>query len=336
MKNQAVRIDTLARIETPESVWLTFRTAGISERAGAYFIDLAIRVGVSFAGGLLITLLSVGGDALQNLSAGVFLLFLFVLEWAYCVGFEWLWSGRTPGKRALGLRVMRTDGCPVTFLDAVIRNLLRAADGLPVFLVLPFYGLGALLCLVTPRQQRIGDLVAGTMVIRERGAMLEKALPSLDKSAPFAPGEIRYSYQPGPRLLATIEKLCRRSASVAPSRAQEIAKILAVPVSKRLGYSGDFSRDPLGFLKRVLVSSYGLGADSAPSDPVSAPSSTAPGETTGSSPFDGESPPPVEAGVTADALGESGVAAAPEPASSLEERPIDDAPPSSAPPREDS
>src|SRR5204863_3794276 len=93
------------------------------------------------------------------------------LEWFYGGAFEAFWNGQTPGKRALGLRVVRTDGQPINALQAVMRNVLRAVDAMPllpvgIFLV-PTYQLGLFVSLLSDRYQRLGDLACGTMVVVE-------------------------------------------------------------------------------------------------------------------------------------------------------------------------
>jgi hypothetical protein len=94
-------------------------------------------------------------------AVGVVLLFL--IWWGYFVLFETVWSGQTPGKRMLGLRVVRDQGFPVDFRTVLIRNLVRAADFLP-----GLYGIGVLFVWFHPQYKRLGDLAAGTLVIRER------------------------------------------------------------------------------------------------------------------------------------------------------------------------
>src|SRR4051812_37112925 len=84
----------------------------------------------------------------------------------YFAVFEWIWRGQTPGKRWMKLRVIREDGRPISFYEAMIRNLLRLID----FMVPPFYSVGLVSVFATERDQRIGDLVAGTVVVREREA----------------------------------------------------------------------------------------------------------------------------------------------------------------------
>ena len=86
---------------------------------------------------------------------------LFVLGWSYFILLEWLWNGQTIGKRAYGLRVINEDGSPAGFVAVFVRNLVRMVDFLP-----SFYGLGLLSIVFTARSQRLGDLAAGTFVVR--------------------------------------------------------------------------------------------------------------------------------------------------------------------------
>jgi uncharacterized RDD family membrane protein YckC len=112
---------------------------------------------------------SVGGDASLNWFNATILAVLIVVVYgsllAYGIFFEMVWNGQTPGKRAAGVRVVRQGGAPIDLRSSCIRNLLRPADLLPAC-----YLLGAIFVLLTPRRQRLGDLAAGTVVIRERVA----------------------------------------------------------------------------------------------------------------------------------------------------------------------
>ena len=83
----------------------------------------------------------------------------------YFALFEWAWRGQTPGKRWLKLRVIREDGRPVTFFEAATRNIVRVVDMFPS-LVIPFYSVGLVSVFVSGRDQRVGDFVAGTVVVR--------------------------------------------------------------------------------------------------------------------------------------------------------------------------
>jgi uncharacterized RDD family membrane protein YckC len=145
---------------TPEAVLVTLDVAGLGSRMIALIVDSLIQAGILIATGFLVF------NAASGTAAAVaFSLVAFFTLWGYFPLFEGVWSGRTPGKRAQGLRVIRTDGHPVTFAPVLVRNLVRIVD------FLPSYYLVGLLCMVlTRRWQRLGDLAAGTMVVRERPA----------------------------------------------------------------------------------------------------------------------------------------------------------------------
>src|SRR5205814_10012244 len=89
------------------------------------------------------------------------IILIFILMSGYFAFFEWIWNGQTPGKRWMKLRVIREDGRPVTFWEAAVRNLLRTADMMPA----PFYSIGLISVFVSLSDQRIGDMVAGTVVV---------------------------------------------------------------------------------------------------------------------------------------------------------------------------
>ena len=95
------------------------------------------------------------------------ILIIFLIFAGYFILFEWLWNGQTPGKRLLKLRVIREDGRPLTLWEAIARNLLRIFDAVPGF-VLPVYSVGLITIFLSSRDQRVGDIFAGTVVVRER------------------------------------------------------------------------------------------------------------------------------------------------------------------------
>jgi len=159
-------------IETPERVPLHFALASIGNRFIACAIDHTIQVVALI---VLIIIFAVISDASdlgnQFLSmpkwVKALLVVILSVAWdGYFVLFEWLWSGQTPGKRWLKLRVIREDGRPISFFEAMMRNLLRLFDIQPII----FYSVGLISVFATDRDQRVGDLVAGTVVVREREA----------------------------------------------------------------------------------------------------------------------------------------------------------------------
>ena len=158
------KLDTLQKIEIAEGAEIRLRLAGPSARGLAFLIDFAIKSGIMLVAFFVIFFgigLFFGGssESLEFASGLAFLMF-FALEWGYFVFFEFSRKGATPGKRAFGLRVVRTSGAPISLTQAVIRNVLRFVDTLPMT-----YGLGLASCLATQKFQRLGDLAAGTVVV---------------------------------------------------------------------------------------------------------------------------------------------------------------------------
>jgi uncharacterized RDD family membrane protein YckC len=147
--------DRLA-IATPEGVEVELTLAGIGSRFIAGGIDFTIQLAVLIA---LAVILQPAGDAgIAILTSGWFAMIFF-----YDVLFEVLGRGRTPGKRWTGLRVVRSGGRPITLARSSVRNILRIIDILP-----GFYAVGMTTIFITPRNQRVGDLAAGSHVVRIR------------------------------------------------------------------------------------------------------------------------------------------------------------------------
>lgn len=159
------RIDTLQAIELAEGVEVRVRIAGPLTRGMALGIDFLIQSAILIG---LVIIFSVSGIGLGwNVSQGMILLAAFFMNWWFPVLFEAGKRGATPGKRAMGLRVVQTSGAPITFGQAVVRNFLRFADSFPSIpgMPIPSMGFGLASCLATKRFQRLGDLAAGTLVI---------------------------------------------------------------------------------------------------------------------------------------------------------------------------
>src|SRR3954447_5852006 len=148
-------------IETPERVPLHFALASIGNRFIACAIDHGIQIFTIIAVGILFAIISDAsslGSRLLNAPKWVIALLIVIqaiIFDGYFAVFEWIWHGQTPGKRWLKLRVIREDGRPISFFEAMVRNLLRLVD----FLVPPFYSVGLISVFATERDQRVGDLV---------------------------------------------------------------------------------------------------------------------------------------------------------------------------------
>lgn len=159
-------------IETPERVELEFSLASIGNRFMAVGIDHFIQfVSIFVVAWILAWIASGSSTSLFEDSpkwvTAIMIIVVFVLFASYFVVFEWLWNGQTPGKRLMKLRVIREDGRPLTLWEAIVRNMLRIADAAPGFVV-PIYSVGLITIFLNARDQRLGDVFAGTVVIRER------------------------------------------------------------------------------------------------------------------------------------------------------------------------
>jgi uncharacterized RDD family membrane protein YckC len=163
-----VRYEDRLTIATPEGVEIHLSLAGLGSRFIASLLDALIKAVLIFAVWLVTNGLDVAISSTEergDLALGAALAFavIFAINFFYDVLFEVLASGRTPGKRATGLRVVREGGQPVGARASTIRNMLRLIDGLPLA-----YMAGIIAIVVTKRNQRIGDLAAGTLVVRDR------------------------------------------------------------------------------------------------------------------------------------------------------------------------
>ena len=165
-------------IETPERVPLAFALASIGNRFLAVIIDhfiqylslILIAWFFTYISGIAAPTDRSAGEVLSEMpkwTIAIMILILFLVFSGYFILFEWLWDGQTPGKRLLKLRVIREDGRPITLWEAMARNLLRVFDAAPGFF-LPIYSVGLIVIFLSNRDQRVGDLFAGTVVIRER------------------------------------------------------------------------------------------------------------------------------------------------------------------------
>lgn len=244
-------LDTVAEIETPEHIRFRYQLAGPGRRIMAYGIDLLVRGATVLIVVLILQMSSL--FIFDGFSTGAILLLVFAIEWGYYVLFESLWSGRTPGKRSMHLRVVKEGGYPTGFLDIALRNLLRAADFLP-----SFYAIGLTIMGLDPRFRRLGDMIAGTVVIVEDHARLAHALvieppPSADELAgiPARPDL-------GAEDLEALDLFLRRVGTLNPAREQELAEILAPVYASRFG--GLRYKHPVRFLALLYLRATKRGA----------------------------------------------------------------------------
>jgi uncharacterized RDD family membrane protein YckC len=167
--NAGLSLDPVAdklTIETPEQTSLDFAVAGIGSRFLALAIDVLIQIAIGivvgiggmFAIGAAITVAPKAGPW----AGAILILFYFVLYFGYYAIFEIVWNGQTPGKRRTGIRVIKDSGRPLTPAESIGRNLMRIVDWLPAF-----YAVGIVCAFFTRGNKRLGDLVVGSIVVRE-------------------------------------------------------------------------------------------------------------------------------------------------------------------------
>lgn len=217
-------------VVTPEAVPLDFEVAGIGSRFLALALDWLVQgaalFGVLLAGGVATAAVGGGGS---GVTAALALLAVFLTVFGYPVAFETLWRGRTIGKAALGLRVVTREGAPVGVRHAAIRAALGIVD-------FGLVGIPAVVCaLLTRPTRRLGDVVAGTLVLRERTGMR-------------APAPVVFTVPPGleafaatldtaaltPDDYAAVRALLVRAPTLRPDVRARVAAELAAPVAARL------------------------------------------------------------------------------------------------------
>jgi uncharacterized RDD family membrane protein YckC len=169
MGSRPVELRDQLSIDTPELVSIDLALAGIGSRCLAVLIDYLIQGVTVWIGFLLIALFASEGPALAppviastpyKWGVAIAIAIPFLLHWGYFTLFEAFWNGQTPGKRLLKLRVIQQSGRALGLFESMGRNLIRLIDMLPVF-----YFIGAICVFVNRRQQRLGDMVAGTLVV---------------------------------------------------------------------------------------------------------------------------------------------------------------------------
>ncbi|MDY6785335.1 MAG: RDD family protein [Cyanobacteriota bacterium] len=219
------------KIQTPESVELEFSLAGIGNRAQALFVDyvywlltllLLIVLGLWFAFSWLDFLQDATGDSSLALwyYAILGLIFFFVYM-GYFVFFETLWQGQTPGKRRAKIRVICDDGRPVGLPQATLRALLRPVDDL--------FFLGALMIMLSKREKRLGDWIAGTLVVQDEQARTAADFPVAEQAREFGDRLLQtadLSALP-PDDFAAIREYLQRRSDLLPDAKKQISLQLA-------------------------------------------------------------------------------------------------------------
>jgi len=248
-------------IRTPENVELTYALAGAGSRSAAYLVDCFVLLILSQ---LLVNLLTMIVSLPLGREWGIALggLATFAILNGYFILFEWLLSGQTPGKRLIGIRVIKMGGYSLRFLDVLLRNLMRVVDFLPLL-----YGVGAASLVLTSRCQRLGDLVAGTLVVHQEPSGADELLVPLSDDATGEPilQPDRLLGLPSRLIDLAVEFVLQRD-QLAPRYRQQIAVELSDLISKVAGIPFNPAQSAESFLAAVIRQSGRMSTSVSVSD----------------------------------------------------------------------
>lgn len=241
MEKEKEKVDCLAReitVVTPENIPITLELAGLGTRFGALMIDLLIQIATFVIGLILFLILaaftSVAGLTSLWIALGIIAGFLLLV--GYFILFETIWNGQTPGKRMFRLRVVRDGGYPINVFASATRNLIRIADFLPAS-----YGIGALTVFFNPQYKRLGDMVAGTLVVKEKDANALAYMPTKRGRNTVAvpgrlPDDVKHPSEVlTPDEIALLRRFALRRWEMTPDDSERLAYRLVVPLIPRLG-----------------------------------------------------------------------------------------------------
>ncbi len=239
-------------IETPEQIALEYPLAGLGSRFMAFFYDSLVQVIAAFAVVMLLAFvmpdLGRYWPSAWNWVAALWIFFGFCVYWGYFAAFEALWNGQTPGKRKAGIRVIKDSGRPLTVFEAISRNFLRAIDSLP-----GMYGVAVIAMFVDQRSRRLGDMVAGTVVVHDKKE--EAAQPFLITSMPDVTATPAASASIASKLtlqeLEVIETFLNRRIDLPPAIREQSARRIADAIAAKLQVPPEERRDDEKFLEAV-------------------------------------------------------------------------------------
>jgi len=257
MSLESRKLDTAVAIVTPENIAFQYRVAGPFLRLPAYLIDFLLRGLVCVIA--LIVAITTAVAGIGGLSMAMWLILWFVLEWFYGGLCETFFNGQTVGKRLVGLRVVSVDGQPINAWQAILRNVLRLADGLPMFMIgsdiyFPFFMLGLAAVSMNDRYQRLGDLAAGTMVVVEEKRRLQGLMTISDPQVMAMAGRIPANFPFTRKLGLALAAYVQRRKFLVPARRLEIARHLATPIRDHLSLPANTDPDLLwcGLFQRAF------------------------------------------------------------------------------------
>lgn len=226
---QETYLPRLVSLNTPENVTIEYELAGVASRCGAAMIDLLIQAAaILFAIGAYLTLQRYLHFSILGWMTSAVIILLFAVWWGYYIYFETKWNGQTPGKRAFRIRVITTDGAPISLTGAAIRGLIRIVD---------LYLVGAISILVTSKSQRLGDLAAGTIVITEQAEWagnLTASHPSKTEDLSDNP-PVKNIELVTPEQFQAAKRFVERAPELEAGIREALAEKIAKPMMQQLG-----------------------------------------------------------------------------------------------------
>jgi len=223
-------------VRTPESIAFSYELAGIGSRFLAVALDLLIQTTIvvlmfwglyelAIRGNLSRHAPVAHGSFAENAAYGILIFIAFMIFFGYYILFEAFWSGQTPGKRALGIRVVRDGGYALDFTASLVRNLIRVGE-----LTVGFYVIAGIVAVLSEQNKRLGDIAAGTIVVRD--ARMISPLAML-REAPEEPIYAATAFVSGEER-SIVKRFLERRDTLQPSRRVEIAHRLAERVRPRV------------------------------------------------------------------------------------------------------
>ncbi|MBI3185187.1 MAG: RDD family protein [Myxococcales bacterium] len=247
-------LDGTHKVLTPEYVEFDFVLAGLYSRFLAWLVDAMVGIGLAVA---VMTVLSVVMAVFPGFGSALFFVVWFLIDWGYAIVLETFWSGQTIGKKALGLRVIQESGVRIGFYHAVLRNLARPFDRLPFF-----YLVGGIAALVSASHQRFGDMLAGTIVVRDRRLKIPASIARPEGEAAILGDPVFQSKVA--KLTSEEEEVIFAAAIRREELGMEARLKLFATLSQRLQDEAGFYKPPhLSDEKLVLLVAAALAARSA-------------------------------------------------------------------------
>jgi uncharacterized RDD family membrane protein YckC len=215
-------------IDTPEQVHLEFELAGIGSRFMALLLDSLIQGLMYLVLGITVAVLMANPFAsARTWVAAVAIFVVFLIYWGYFVLFEIFWKGQTPGKRWAKIRVIKDSGRPISAFESMSRNLLRVADWFP-----GFYGVGVITMLLNKQNRRLGDFVAGTLVVHETSDRESALFFNTAASTDFIfPQAAKMTLQEAELIEAFLARRLDIPPAVRQQNGQRIAEMMATRLS---------------------------------------------------------------------------------------------------------